>query len=102
MAGPRGTQYSPGVGSENSPPPGLTFAQPATMVTSTGAFAVATERWLIIVRRDQEDLHVRLAAQYPEAEVVLDRRQPERRQPLTPTEQEIWDQFGYRLVHRSG
>lgn len=58
-------------------------------------------RLVIIVRRDQEDLHARLAAQYPDAEVILDRREPERRQPLSLPERELWEEFGYRLIQRS-
>ena len=78
-------------------------------------------RWLFIVRRDMEALyeHLRRAfAGSPVVEVILDRRHGERRRrgvPVTedqrrgdrrwptisPAEQELWEQAGFRLVLKS-
>jgi hypothetical protein len=74
-------------------------------------------RWLIVVQRDQPDLFRHLAARFDDVafiEVILDRRQSERRgtaapvaadrrraerrQTPPPDEREHWAVFGYRLV----
>ena len=73
-------------------------------------------RWLLIVRSDRADLTASLALRYPDATVIVDRRRGERRRrsepvpierrewqrraPLAPWEQVMWDTLGYRLVHR--
>lgn len=74
-------------------------------------------RWLIVIRRDQPPLFRLLDrhfAEDPRVEVILDRRERERRrataavaterrrsdrrQTMTGRERDIWNTFGYRLV----
>ncbi|MGH7266795.1 MAG: hypothetical protein ACREMB_18395 [Candidatus Rokuibacteriota bacterium] len=75
-------------------------------------------RWLLIIRRDRSDLVQSLGERYPDAAVLVDRRQADRRQrpepvpierrssqrraPLVLSEQQMWDALGYRLVYRPG
>jgi hypothetical protein len=75
-------------------------------------------RWLLIIRRDRSDLAGSLADRYPDAAVIVDRRETERRQraepvpmdrrthqrraPLVLSEQQMWEALGYRLVYRPG
>jgi hypothetical protein len=75
-------------------------------------------RWLVIVQRDRPDLMSPLRAQYPDATIVLDRRQTERRRRTVPVPIErrarqrrkplalqdlvMWESQGYRLVYLPG
>jgi hypothetical protein len=67
--------------------------------------------WQVIVRRDRADLTASLAQRYPDATVIVDRRDPESshgadgrglrpRAPIVLSEQVMWDELGYRLVYR--
>lgn len=76
-------------------------------------------RWLIVVRRERRDLYESLRqgfASDPLVDVILDRRQADRRatgasaetdrrrrqrrRPLTSGEQAVWDTAGLRLIHK--
>lgn len=78
----------------------------------------AASRWLFIVRRDQDALYSHLREAFagsPVVQVILDRRQADRRRKvvpvgeerrrgdrrwpmMSPAEQDLWDQVGLRLV----
>lgn len=76
-------------------------------------------QWLIVVRRERRDLYESLRrgfASDPRVDVILDRRQAERRateagaetdrrrrqrrKPLTSGERAVWDTVGFQLIHR--
>jgi hypothetical protein len=73
-------------------------------------------RWLVIIRRDRSELAGSLAERYPDAAIIVDRRETERRQraepvpverralqrraPLVLSERQMWEALGYHLVYR--
>jgi hypothetical protein len=79
-------------------------------------------RWLIIVRREQQDLYHNLVEAFrevPRVVVILDRRHGDRRRPDVPppgvperrrrdrrqapsaAEAELWQTAGFRLIHEA-
>ncbi len=67
-------------------------------------------RWLIVVRRDKQDLYRNLLESFksdPQVTVIQDRRQAEtgrveverRRTRLSARERDLWQTLGFRLIH---
>lgn len=74
---------------------------------------IVPPQWLIVVRRDQSGLYTSLRARFApnrQVQVILDRRHDEptppsrsaanRRASLTGSERAVWEDLGFRVVHR--